>query len=286
MSEVALLLLLVAAANEVGATATCQDGSVHPTLSEAIVDPACVYIHLAAQVYTEAVSIERDCTLIGAGVDQTLIACLGGPCFSVGAGARLTVQELTITSDQATIEARNGSVKLSHLVLGSRDDRGGTLVLRESDALLSDMAFLVPDPGVMAIDAVSGIGHDIWLTRVSFHGRSVPTGSGDWMYALNYGVVCKDCQLVQEKQPGQQLADRLEKRARPEVGGDSWLVARRPIPKCEAPSEGDVTVCAGQCPEGQLVDCVMRFDATSERCEPRGQCMQVSTPPDLIPARR
>ena len=72
---------------------TCTVPGSHATIQQAIDDPGCATITLAAQTYAESVNIPRSLTMVGPGTGGAVVQ---GLLRVVGAGTQVTLQDLRV----------------------------------------------------------------------------------------------------------------------------------------------------------------------------------------------
>ena len=173
---------------------TCQDGQSHASLSSALADVSCAAVHLVPGTYEGHFEVDRTVSITGDGAGATYIVSRGAPCLNLTAGATLSVTGVTLAGDQAIIAARDAKIRLTDVTITPLPGgRGGLLRLFDTDAIVSGVVFHMSNHEALAVDAVSGRGHDMTFDRVAFLGTlPAPEGIGA-VYALNYGVSCTDC---------------------------------------------------------------------------------------------
>jgi len=176
------------------ASVTCQDGQSHDTLSAAVADATCSEIALTPGTYVGDIQVDRTVSITGEGPVGTFIVSRGSPCLSLDAGADLALSGVTIAGDRTIISAREAKLRLNNSTVASLSGDGrGLLRLFDTDAWVHGVTFHLADREALAVDAVSGRGHDMTFDRVKFLGTlPAPKGMGA-VYALNYGVSCTDC---------------------------------------------------------------------------------------------
>lgn len=185
--------MLLAVALSAQAAITCQDGQAHDTLAAAVADRTCTELQLDAGTHTEPVEIGRSLSIAGAGPDETVLVCRDEPCVTLLPGADVALSSMTIASGRNAIRASYANLEVRDAALLALAAGPSPLRLRDTDALLEDVVFEVPNYKALSVDAVSGRGHDLTFTDVRFLGTTTkPYGLGT-VYALNYGVVCSPC---------------------------------------------------------------------------------------------
>ncbi len=189
-----MLALVISLFSPALGAVTCQDGQVHDTLAAAVANTSCEEIQLDPGRYVGDFDIGRTIAISGKGPANTFIVSRTGPCMSLAAGAELSVTGVTLASDGAVIAARDATIRLTNLTITPLEDSvRGLLRLFDTDAIMRHVTFNIPGEGSLAVDAVSGRGHDMLFERVDFLGTlPAPEGMGA-VYALNYGVTCTDC---------------------------------------------------------------------------------------------
>ena len=92
---VPLLTLVLAAWAVSGDGGTCPVPGSHATIQEAVGDPACGQIQLAAGTFEESVAVHRSLEVAGQGADATL---LRGALAAIAPGIEVLVSDLSIDS--------------------------------------------------------------------------------------------------------------------------------------------------------------------------------------------
>ncbi len=123
--------MLVFAAVTIGEAATCSVPSVsHPTIQSAIDDGDCTEIVLAAQTFSESVSISRDVTVDG---DSTTTTVIKGQ-VAVSSGT-VVLQGMRIDTSSPTLA---GLFSEALAVSGGAQVSGSNLVVRNGTILFAD----------------------------------------------------------------------------------------------------------------------------------------------------
>jgi len=99
---------------------TCTVPGSHATIQDAIDDPTCATVNLAAQTYPESIVIRRSLTLTGPGTGGAIVQ---GLVLVTGSGTQVTLQDLRVengcipdalrTSDGAQLLGENLQVERS-----------------------------------------------------------------------------------------------------------------------------------------------------------------------------
>ena len=74
------------------AAQTCTVPGSHATIREAVDDPACVTVNLAAQTYPESIVLRRSLTLAGPGSGGVVV--VQGLVLMTGSGTQVTLNDL------------------------------------------------------------------------------------------------------------------------------------------------------------------------------------------------
>lgn len=269
-----MLLALTALAS---AAVTCDDGSIHASLSRAAAHDGCAVITLDAGAYPGSVAFDRSVTVVGAGRDETVLFCTDGPCVST-TDSELVLVNLSVASGGVAISAHGGRLEVVSSRISPLRGRGGELELRDTSAALVQVEVEVAT--LPAIDAVSRHGSDLDLEEVHFLGVSPRSGARSVMYTGNYGVSCTDCTYDTQ---------------RPDVVGEllwgedglyaplTTRSASHPYPQlfCPVASAEDDAACEAQC-GGEVALCRMTYQAMSESCAPRAVCVPTGEIPELL----
>jgi len=108
--------------------ATCQvPSSSHPTIQDAIDDPSCSELVLAAQTFTESLLIDRDLTVDGAGSTETRI--------------------------EGQVEVSNGTVLLQQIQVSSPTGAATEALWTHSGARVSGFDLVVVNGGTVPLFA-------------------------------------------------------------------------------------------------------------------------------------
>jgi hypothetical protein len=100
---VAFTLFSVLTATSAHTQAVCEVPADHATIQAAVDDAACDTINLGAGTFYESVTINRTVTILGQGVDLTIVdGNAAGSVFSIGGGAVVTLTHMTITNGSAS----------------------------------------------------------------------------------------------------------------------------------------------------------------------------------------
>ena len=90
---------------------TCTVPGSHATIQEAIDDPACATVNLAAQTYPESIVIRRSLTLAGPGAGGAVVQ---GLVLMTGSGTQVTLNDLKVENGCAPDALRaSGGAKLT-----------------------------------------------------------------------------------------------------------------------------------------------------------------------------
>jgi len=259
------------------AGANCVGGESYALLSHAIADESCNEVRLEGG-FIEEILISRDLTIVGEGSDKTYLVCKGSPCVSISDGADVSISGITISGEKVAISARYSALSLEdvHLVPFA-DIHGGWLRVRDTDTTLRNVEIVMTGRRPTAVEAISGVGHDMNIHDARFLGLPPRSGTLSAVYSLNYGVHCVECTFSERRPPSWipwgEIEIKLEE-IEIHTNTGTGKTARWPQLNCPAASEADELSCDEQCGKEPVAACRMTYQEATEVCIPIARCVE------------
>ncbi len=248
--------------------------------------PGCAAASLDAGVFREEVVVTRSIAIVGAGVEQTWIACDDGPCLTVLPGVELALSAVTVASYGTAISAWFSTLSLSEMAVQPLAGAGGWIKVHDTESRLVAVDIDVAQRTQPPVQAVSRRGSDLSLEGVRFFGAEPASGTESGVYSVGYGVSCTGCSFHPGRsrrlppEPLLELGDPS-----PSAGEIEGKLARWPQLHCPAADGPAREVCASQCaPEEEVALCRMAWEAATEACRPQAVCVPSDEAvPDHVP---
>ncbi len=253
------------------AAVTCDSGARHPDLQSAVEDLECASVRLDAGTHFEKVTVGRNLTIAGAGRDETILFCVGGPCIHTTHGADVVVVAgLSVASTEVALESWGGRLMLVDARVTPLGVKGGGIRLRDTEAQFVDVEVEVSD--LPAIDALAGSRSTLDFERVHFSGLGHAGSVRHVVYANSYGVSCGGCTFDRDRSfvvPGLLWGDTSDDA---EVDGRSRH-SLYPERSCPPPNPDARRVCEARCAGEEVALCDMTYRVGFDTCFPEATCV-------------